>query len=370
MPDKIAFHLGIDARMYGLRHAGIGRYIENLIQNLISLDRFSRLTLFVNPEIISTLNLPSFVNLVPVSVRHYSLAEQFSFLNILKHHRVDLMHFPHFNTPLLYNGPFLVTIHDILWHQVRGSKVTTLNPLVYYLKYLGYRLVVNHAVTASKAIIVPSNYVKQDLLKTFPQLPANKINIIYEGVTHPQKLQVPSAKFHEPYILYIGSAYPHKNIPIIFPVLKKLNLTLKIISSRSVFLDKLKIQAQNAGVEDQVEFLGFVSDDKIQELFQSALVLVHPSLSEGFGLTGLEAMMAGCPVIASNVASLPEIYGDAAMYFDPNNSACLASQINQLISQPALRSNLITKGMARAKTFSWSKMAESTFKTYENCLSL
>ncbi len=121
---------------------------------------------------------------------------------------------------------------------------------------------------------------------------------------------------------------------------------------------------------DKVEFLGYQTDQQLVKLMGQALALVHPSKSEGFGLTGLEAMAAGCPVISAQASALPEIYGDSALFFDPNSPSDLIAKINQLQKAPELRRQLIAKGKVQVKKYSWDKMVSQTVKQYETCLSL
>lgn len=356
--------LGFDARMYGLEHAGIGRYVMNLLDRLVDQPNLD-LTIFIPPKYADKFAKYKHVQVVSSSIRHYSLSEQTQFLSVLNQHSFDLLHVPHFNLPFFYNRPFVVTIHDILWHQVKGGNVTTLSPLKYYLKYQGYKLTVAHAVGQSKAILVPSNYVKQDLTSTFPHLKTDKIHVTYEGVSFNHQI---SPTDPSPYLIHIGSAYPHKNLSVLLQALKNLDFTLKLVGSRSIFLDQIKNQAKQLGIIDKIEFVGKVSDQDLATLLFRATALVHPSKSEGFGLTGLEAMAAGCPVIAAHATALPEIYGQAALFFDPENPADLVAKVDTLAADPQLRSDLIEKGFRRIKNYSWDKMVDQTVAVYNQVL--
>jgi glycosyltransferase involved in cell wall biosynthesis len=356
--------LGFDARMYGLEHAGIGRYVMNLLDRLVAMQDLS-LTLFISPKYADKFGSHKNVKVVKTAIRHYSLSEQTQFLSLLNKYTFDLLHVPHFNVPYFYNRPFVVTIHDILWHQVKGGNVTTLSPLKYYVKYQGYKLTMSHAVNRAKAIMVPSNYVKNDLIQTFSLKNDKRIHVTYEGVSLQNR---PVVKQPDPYIVYVGSAYPHKNLIVVLHALQKLDLQLKIIGSRSVFLDQIKHQSVTLGVLDKIDFMGPQPDDALVEILNHATALVHPSKSEGFGLTGLEAMAANCPVIAANATALPEIYGDAAIFFDPDNPADLVKKVDTLTNDPDMRHHLITKGQARAKKYSWDTMVQQTGEVYSQAL--
>jgi glycosyltransferase involved in cell wall biosynthesis len=360
--------LGFDARMYGLEHAGIGRYVMNLLDRLVEMQDLS-LTLFISPKYADKFGSHKNVKVVKTTIRHYSLSEQTEFLSLLNKHTFDLLHVPHFNVPYFYNRPFVVTIHDILWHQVKGGNVTTLSPLKYYVKYQGYKLTMSHAVNRAKAIMVPSNYVKNDLIQTFSLKNSQRIHVTYEGVSvPPQTTRRPNDLTIQPYLLYVGSAYPHKNLIVVLRALQKLDLQLKIIGSRSVFLDQIKHQAVTLGVLGKIDFMGPQPDDSLVEILNHATALVHPSKSEGFGLTGLEAMAANCPVIAANATALPEIYGDAAIFFDPDNPADLVKKVDTITNDPDMRHQLITKGQAQAKKYSWDTMVDQTIALYNQLL--
>src|SRR3989344_1896958 len=173
--------IGIDARLYGLEHAGIGRYVMHLVQELQKLDQKNEYVLFLRQDDYDQLEAHSRWTKILAEVRHYTFAEQFLLPKLIRSARVDLMPFPHFNVPVFYFSPFIITIHDLLWHEVRGLNVTTLNPLTYFIKYAGYRLVVNNALRRACHVLVPSFWVRQKLQDQF-NLPAHKITVTYEGI--------------------------------------------------------------------------------------------------------------------------------------------------------------------------------------------
>ena len=373
----------IDARMYGLQHAGIGRYEKNLIDRLVSNQPPFLYHLILHPSQQERFDQREHVKVIPCNVRHYTLKEQVVIPQIINQYPCDLIHFPHFNVPLKVRSPFVVTIHDILWHQFKGAKVTTLNPLQYGLKYQGYKLTVKRAVTKAQRILVPSLWVKNQLSMSYPKINPNHITVTYEGVdsnlikpTNQDKSQSLLKEFNlkTPFLVYTGSAYPHKNLKLLFHALQKLNrdqkkpLQLAIISARDVFLDELKVYAVDHHLEQQIKFLGFVEDEQLPALYSQALALVHPSLSEGFGLTGLEAMANGLPVVAAKATALPEIYGQAALYFNPHDVDELVHQIKKILADSKLRSKLIQKGKQQINQFSWDKTVSQTVGVYRQCL--
>src|SRR3990170_7489463 len=163
------------------------------------------------------------------------------------------------------------------------------------------------------------------------------------------------------YLIYVGNLYPHKNIPVLIAAAEKQKIDVNIVCARSVFADRLP-------KSKYVHFLGQVSDSQLVKILRGATAFVFPSLIEGFGLPGLEAMSVGCPVIAARASCLPEIYGAAAIYFDPYNPSELANKINTLLNDSNLRREYIKRGIEQTKKYSWRKMAVQTWKIYQKIL--
>lgn len=366
-------HVAIDARLYGTQHAGIGRYVQNLVEQLTKSSEKLRLTLFIHSKHSDKFKTMSQVNIIECQTPHYTFQEQIQFLRLLNSQDFDLLHVPHFNVPVLYNRPFVVTIHDILWHQVRGSSVTTLSPLMYHAKYVGYRLSVLNSVLRSRAVITPSNYVKDELIGQYGSLKSDKVEVIYEGADH-QKWKSGSGKNpmnESPFFLYTGSCYPHKNVETLIRAMSELKQIgrkekLVIVSSRNVFTSKLKALIKSLDLDQQVIFTGYVPDEELYSYYQHATALVHPSLSEGFGLTGLEAMIAGCPVISSSRGSLPEVYEDAAYYLtSPKDHKSMAAIMIKVADEPSVKSKLVSKGKRQAAKYRWKDAATKTISIYQ-----
>jgi glycosyltransferase involved in cell wall biosynthesis len=362
----------IDARLFGPKNTGIGRYTQNLLISLKNQKNFSnfRFGLIIKNEDkkeISSL-LGNSYQYFETNISHYSLKEQLllpSFINQLK---PDLVHFTHFNKPLLYFGKSVVTIHDLIKHFYRGKETTTKKSFFYWPKYLIYRFLTDFTIKHN-SLIVPSNYWRNYIIHHY-HLAGSKITTTYEAVDPNFQIKTNlTAIKPENYILYTGNLYPHKNIIIILKALKHLpSLKLKIISARDVFYDRIKKIVAKMNLENQVEFLGYVPDQHFFKLYHLALALIHPSFMEGFSLTGLEAMSLSCPVISSNSSCLPEIYGDSVLYFNPKDEQNLVSQIQTLQNNPTLRQKLINLGHKQVKKYSWQKTAQLTFSVYEKTL--
>lgn len=365
-------HIIIDARLYGPKNTGIGRYTKNLLLFLSQTKDFNKykFTLIISKSIESEIknDLQKNFGYVSINITHYSWQEQIKLPFILYKLKPDLVHFTHFNKPILYFGHSIVTVHDLIKHYFKGKETTTKNPGIYWIKHLGY-LIVSWIAIKTSYIIVPSNYWKEIIIKKFKINPKN-IQTTYEAVD-PQFIktsQKPNLIVSN-YIIYTGNLYPHKNISVIIQALKKMpDIQLKIICARSVFSQRLEKIIKHSKLIKRVSFLGYIDDAKFAQIYSKAIALVHPSLMEGFSLTGLEAMALNCPVISSNSSCLPEIYDQSVLYFDPYSSTDLVSKIKLLQSSKTLRSKLINLGKKQLQKYSWNKTAQNTLNTYKNIL--
>ncbi len=347
----------IDARFWGVRHTGIGRYVENLIDNLPSNPNV-KVVLIVHPDQQDEPKLARFAKYY--AFQHpYSPFSQLEMLWLLIQISPDLLHVPHFTIPVLWPGKMVITIHDLIKHLSRGSETTTRDPLVYWMKYFGYLGIVWWAVHRASHILVPAKYWKEEVVKRYGLVP-DKVTVTYEGVAklffgEPTSDYQP--RFAGPFVVYTGNLYPHKNVPILIQAIERLKLNLAIVCARSVFEKRLP-------QSKYVHFLGQLTDAQMVSLYQQAEVFVFPSLIEGFGLPGLEAMATGLPVIAAHASCLPEIYEEAVLYFDPSSSVDLAQKIKLVISDDKLRQDLIAKGKKQVSKYSWVKMTQQTWQIY------
>ena len=369
----------IDARFLGTP-TGIGRYIENLVLEFEKQDNDNEYIVLVGKEGRNKWEPknPKFKKRF-LSVRWYTFREQFSLLRILKEEKPNLAHFPHWNICYFWKGPFVVTIHDLILLEFPTRRASTLGATLYWVKYkILFPLVLRKAIYKSRKIIVPSNYVKQDITKNFPKVNQEKIKVIYEGIslinTKPEasnpKLQFPN----HPFLLYVGNVLPHKNLEFLIRVFKKLkaagepiytkDLKLMLVGESSYFYDRLKNYVKKLGLLDEVIFTGRITDEELAAFYKNARAYVFPSLLEGFGLPPLEAMANGLPVIAADSSCLPEILGNAAMYFNPKNDQELMLKIQEILGNNSLRNELIAKGHAQIMKYSWNETARKTLKAY------
>ena len=367
-------HIVIDARLYGSKHTGIGRYTKNLLKALIELPNFKKynftLIIYKNLENEIKKDLGNNFNYITTTIKHYSLKEQLFLPFLIYKLKPDLAHFTHFNKPILYFKKSVVTIHDLIKHFSKGKDTTTKNQFLYQIKYFFY-LILTRITIIQNQIIVPSNYWRDFLIKKY-NLKSSRVITTYEAVDPFFLINTKNEtiiKTPKKYLVYTGNLYPHKNIIIVLKALQKLpDIKLKIICARDFFSEKLSKQINRLKLKKQIEFLGYLDDQQFKNVYQNALALVHPSLMEGFSLTGLEAMALNCPVISSNSSCLPEIYGNSVLYFDPNNPDELIQKINQLKDDQKLRQKLIDLGHQQIKKYSWDKTAKETMAIYEKLL--
>ncbi|MBI2008531.1 glycosyltransferase family 4 protein, partial [Candidatus Amesbacteria bacterium] len=278
----------------------------------------------------------------------------------------DLFHATNLSVPVFWPGKIVITVHDLIKHYSRGLANTTHHPVTYWLKYLEYLILITLAIRRASFTIVPAKYWKVILMQKY-HLHSNKISVTYEspGVEfqkgHSFK-DSPYRSIPKPFMVYTGNLYPHKNVGVLIKAADKLKIDVVIVCARSVFEKRLPLSPR-------VHYLGRLTDPELVQLYHEATAFVFPSLIEGFGLPGLEAMAVGLPVIAARASCLPEIYGDAALYFDPCSVDDLTTKTRLLLSDEKLRSTLIFKGKFQVKKYSWRKMSLQTWKIYQNVLS-
>jgi len=356
--------IGIDCRMIGSRFTGIGHYIENLIDNIAKQDKLNDYILYLNDPEYSEIKLPnSKFKKILVNSPIYSLKEQLIFPFHIYKSNPDLVHFPHFNAPILYVKKNIVTIHDVTLNTFAKSLV----------KKLAYNLSFFINCIKAKKIICVSNFSKQELNKQVP-FTKNKSEVIYEGCIFNDKADPEHKKNAVPHIFYAGNWKAHKNVEnliLAFEILKsqyKYQGQLKLTGTVSQdHLKPLELIEKSKYKKDIIQ-LGKINTQQLATNFQTAQVYVQPSFVEGFGLPVLEAFHYQTPVACSQTGSLPEVAGKAALYFNPHDPAEMAHQINTLLTSPKKAESLVKMGNDRLSLFSFGKMTKETIKVYQDVL--
>lgn len=365
------YRIGFDARM--ARHTGIGTYINGLLGAFEGGVSSWRKDFCVFSTADRRDRYPSSA-FGEFSSPIYSVQEQFAYPSRLK--QCQLWHAPHYNIPLQKGRTRLVvTVHDVIHWVYRKEFFGR-------AKTLYTRWMVPRALSLADRVIAVSEHTKQDLIKYFEGDP-EKITVIHEGIgerflaaSEQRPSEFPEKwGIREPYFLYVGMIKPHKNVLWLTECFRKLKKE-KQISSRLVLVGKKdkkypkgygnlgKLQS-----DGDITILNVVTGEELISLYAQAKALIHPSLYEGFGLTLLEAMACGTPVIANRCASIPEIAGEAAHLIEPMSYRELSDAILKMEMSDAYRTVLIQKGLQWAARYRWDQAAQATLQVYEEVLS-
>jgi len=379
--NNTVLSIGIDCRLWN--ETGVGRYMRNLVYQLTDIDVKNTYTLFVREkdyeniknQIVNSKNW----KIVKADIRWHTIEEQIKFPQILYKEHLDLVHFPYFSFPVLYKRPFVITIHDLILHHFATGEASTLPKILYYGKRLGYAFLMNYGANRAKKIIAVSHATKNEIVDHL-HVSEDKIVVTYEGVDQnlSSKLKVKSLKLplkDQKYFLYVGNAYPHKNLETLIDafrivISKNRDIKLILVGKQDFFYKRLERKIQTFNLEHSVIHYQNISDKELGNLYQHALALVLPSRMEGFGLPVLEAMANKCLVLASDIPAIKEICEDSAIYFNPKNTDDVAEKLLAIYKNKDVFHEKINKGLQRSKEFSWKKMAEETVKIYESCIGL
>jgi glycosyltransferase involved in cell wall biosynthesis len=358
----------VDARESG---TSTGRYVDKLIKNmhLLKPPEFDFIVL-TKPQRLNYLKsiAPNF-KIIESAYKEFTFSEQIGFLRQLLSQKADLVHFTMTQQPAFYRGKTITTIHDLTTIRFRNPAK---NRLLFFTKQAVYKWLIKRVARKSVMVITPSQFVKNDVAQ-YAKISPEKIRVIYEAadrIADPPK-SVPNL-LPGSFILYVGRSLPHKNLDklieaygIVSQTFPKISLV--IAGKKDVLFEKLENDILQKNIKGVV-FTGFVSEGQLRWLYENTLAYVFPSLSEGFGLPGLEAMVHGAPVIASKATCLPEIYGDAALYFDPQDTTDMAEKITLVLKDGQLAKSMVQKGIQQAQKYSWQQTAEQTLAAYRYVL--
>lgn len=366
--------IGIDCRLWD--ETGVGRYIRNLVRELQVIDNKNKYVLFVlskNYEYIKSKITNDKWILIEADIKWHSVEEQIRLPLVLKKEALDIMHFTYFSVPILYNRPYVVTIHDLIQNHYASGHASTLPFFFYYIKRIGYKKILGNAITKAKKIIVPLNCVKEDTINTL-KVSKDKIIVTPEGFDANIKKGKVSDNVLKasasPYFLYVGNAYPHKNLERLIEAFEILRFTqndarLILVGREDFFYKRLK-EKHN----DNLLFLHDVSDSDLFYLYSHSVVSVSASLMEGFGLFPLEALGAGSIPVVSNIPSFREVCGDLAIYFNPKDTSDIAEKLMKALKlKDSEKKENNKKAKSWLKNFSWEKMAKETLLVYEQAAS-
>jgi glycosyltransferase involved in cell wall biosynthesis len=362
--------IGIDARR--LHDFGIGTYIRNLLRHLARLDRDTEFVVLAHPSDCDSLtSLGRNFRIVPESAANYSVAEQVRIPLTLLRERVTLFHAPHYVLPPLVTCRSVVTIHDcihLMFPQYLPSR----------LAFTYARKSIELAARRATRVMTVSESSKRDILR-FVDIPADKIDVIYNAYderfgVEPREEEVIRVReryqLHDEFVLYAGNVKPHKNLERLIEAFNLVrqrgldHLKLVLIGDEISKYARLRRAVHSHQLHKYVRFLGYLPEETLAVMYRLAGVFVFPSLYEGFGLPPLEAMASGTPVVTSNVSSLPEVAGDAAVLVDPYRPEAIADGIQRVLCDESLRRDLRAKGLARAHQFSWEASVQRVREIY------
>lgn len=370
--------IGIDCRLWN--QTGVGRYIRNLVIELSKIDSKNAYILFARTA--DRKDIEQLANstwqVVSADIKWHGIAEQLKFPTFLNRFDLDLVHFPYFSVPILYNKPFVMTIHDLIVNKHATGRASTLPFPLYTVKRFGYHKVLGSAIGRAKKIIVPSYAVRNDLMEEYPTIDATKLEVIYEGgfATKNQEPRTKNKKMSGQYLLRVGNYYPHKNVEgllrafaflIQHPTSNIKDLKLVLVGKKDYFYERMEQLVQKLGIGSNILFLDNIGDSELARLYKNAAATIVPSFAEGFSLTAVEAMSVGSPIVASDIPVHREVCADAVIYFDPNNVNIIAERIGFALDlNERSRKELIAQGKKQALKFSWQKMAKETLKVYKS----
>ena len=362
--------IAIDARK--LHDYGIGTYVRNLLRQLARIDQDTEYVVLCRSDDRAHINaLGENFRGLPEAAPAYSLREQVLVPLSLRRTRPDLFHAPHYVLPPLTPCRAVVTIHDCI-HLMFPEYLPN------RLAYAYARSVIWAAIRRADRVLTVSEASKRDILRFFT-VSAGKVEVVPNGID--ERFGVPPSEeevarirerfqLYDPFLLYAGNIKPHKNVERLIEAFQRLRqrgfgqVRLLVIGDQVTKYAALRRAVHRCKVHKYVRFLGFVPDQMLAVLYRLADVFVFPSLYEGFGLPPLEAMASGTPVVTSNVSSLPEVVGDAALLVDPYDPSAIADAIERLLTDTTLRSEIVKRGYARAKQYSWERSVRRIREIY------
>jgi glycosyltransferase involved in cell wall biosynthesis len=310
---------------------------------------------------------------VVADVPWHSVSEQIVMPRRFWAERLDLLHIPYFNVPIFYPGRFVLTIHDLTILHMKTGKATTLPSPLYALRRIGYHAVLRMGLTRASHIFTVSETTKRELSE-YVSVDPNRVTVTYEAVDD-RILQESTAKriINNPYFLYVGNAYPHKNLERLVLAMERFleegndsvgKVQLILVGRDDFFYRRLRLFIGNRGLSNRIVLFGHANDRELRSLYTYAVAFIFPSLMEGFGLPALEALACGCPVLASDIDVFHEVLGASCRYFNPKSINEMASIIGETFRAYTHGHN--NGKIPLPRVYSWNSLAKRTLAVYRS----
>jgi glycosyltransferase involved in cell wall biosynthesis len=375
--------IGIEAqRLFRPHKHGMDRVALELIKSLQIIDQQNEYFIFVKPDKDNRVIKPTKnFKIIEVSGGPYPIWEQIKLPKLIKDYKCDILHCTGNTAPLKLKIPLIVTLHDIIFKEGSIFKLISSNASWYQkIGNLYRRIIVEKVVKKSHRIITVSNFEKNNIANNF-KVDGKNLRAIHNGVNKSfssnylldKKLEI-RRKYNLPerFVLHIGNSDPRKNTKRVLHAFHKYTLEscsdykLVIVGMNNAKLESIMPELHLLNdLKSNIVLTGYVSDEDLPIIFNMARLFLFPSLREGFGIPLLEAMASGIPVITSNTSSMPEVAGNAALLIDPSKTEEIYNGIEKILSNNRLRYELINKGLARSKSFSWFNAAQNVFDIYK-----
>ncbi|HET9870677.1 MAG TPA: glycosyltransferase family 1 protein, partial [bacterium] len=361
--------IGIDARLAYRR--GVGTYVANLIRALLVVDPRNQYFLFNAPDFFKDQFGSSRVQWIDLASPNAAFYEQWSLPRAARRLGLDFLHYIDNSASVLSSFPYLLTLHDVMFARplsaVRPHPTLRQN-LVHWYK----RMVIPPSVMKARRILTVSEHSKEQIFARLGVSP-HRIHVTPEGVDRaffaPRRRPAPGKEWK---VLIHGAADERKNVYRVFQAAwrwmkrgRRFQLSILGMDEAELRCTDYVEQAELLGISPHLRWLGRVPREQLAGIYAQADLFLYPSLLEGFGLPLLEAFACGVPVVTSNTTALPEVAGNAALLVDPESPEAIAQGVERVMTRPALRRQLVARGMRRAREFNWARTARLTLEAYE-----
>ena len=358
---------------------GVGTYIRNVVRTLGRLDRENEYLLIGTPAKVDEIGaLPPNFHPIPLLAPERTLRGYREFRSALKRMNCDLIHIPNlFSVPRVLPCPYVMTVHDMLEHMTRAHAESALWRSIYFQ-------MTKRVLAGAARIFAVSNFTRNEIEKLF-EIPSERVEVVYNAIDErflrghateaDRDLIARRYQVTYPFLLYAGRISPHKNVVRMIEAFSALktelerdqaypDLKLIIIGDDLSGNPDLRRTVVRSGVQNDVRFLGFIPIEVLRIFYDEAKIFVFPSLYEGFGLPPLEAMAHGTPVVTSNVSSLPEVVGNAAVLVNPENVFEIMRALHRVLLDQPLRTRMKERGYQQAAKFSWETSVRRILDAY------